>query len=119
MIHPTPDRSAAHFLLYDLSAVHTKVPAFSPSAIHKVSALVVWLSSLSSHIQFLPQIAIYSQNNKLLDVSTGRSDPSWSLSTLLIERATTDVGTPVGLLGGEVSIFASLLVVDLVRRHPN
>jgi hypothetical protein len=111
MIHPTPDRSTACFLLYDLSAVHIRVPAFSPTAIHKVSALVAWLSSLSSHIrQFPPHVAIYSQNDRVLDVSTGRPDPSCSLFTLLIDRATTDVGTPVRLFSGdrEVSIFASL-----------
>ncbi len=58
---------------------------------------------MPSHIQFLPHLAMESQNDVGSDGIVGSDGPSCNLLTLFIKSSTAEVGTPPGYVGGDVS----------------
>jgi hypothetical protein len=100
IIQPTPERSSAFFLSYDPSVVQMSNPFVIPTAIHDISSLEGAPESISSHIQVPPHAARNSQKDCVLSLGVRDSELSWSLFTLHSDIPTTEVGIPVGILGG-------------------
>ena len=119
IIHPTPERFAAFFLLYDPSVVQIRVPFVIPSAIHVRLSFECVPALIPSHIQVPPQVKINSQNVCDVFVSFGDLGPSWSLVTVVADISITEVGIPEGSSRTSHSFHALRKIdVALILRHP-
>ncbi len=119
IIHPTPHRSLAFFLLYDPSVTHIKDPFFRPSTIHNMSAGVPLTGSITSHIHAPPQLYKNSQNSVHALDSFASGGPTDNLTTCCAKEPVTEMGMPQ-IVDGErgTSCIAWYVRVARVKRKP-
>ena len=95
IFQPTLLKSAAFFQSYNSSIIHSSVFDFMPFTSHVRSRFIGWASSIPSHIHVPPHISKKLQKSVGELVPLANGSPLLSLLMLLLEKLTTDVGSPV------------------------
>ena len=117
IIHSTPLKSRAFFLLYETSVTHISKLFVIHSANHVVLDFVSWSSSIPSHIQFPPQLWRNCQKFFISSGACGNAGLLLSLTTYWLKNPEVEVGSPSCVADESASSRAGwyILVVRVCR----